>query len=64
VVLAGGDATALAFAAAARRLDARIAPIAIATDSHGFARTGDMQALERVIRAQLALPGERRETET
>lgn len=54
VLLAKGDATALAFADAARRLHAQVATIMVATDSHSFARPGDMEAVERAVRAQLA----------
>ncbi|MEH3101877.1 hydrolase 1, exosortase A system-associated [Sphingomonas adhaesiva] len=53
VIAADGDATALAFADAARRLDARIELVRIATDSHGFARAGDLEAVENVIRTHL-----------
>jgi exosortase A-associated hydrolase 1 len=51
VVLAGGDATAIAYADAAKR--ARIEPrtITIDTASHSFARTGNAAALEEAIRS-------------
>lgn len=48
VVLAEGDATAIAFAAAARGHDFRT--VTIATASHSFARAGDAAALETAIR--------------
>ncbi|MEH3047673.1 hydrolase 1, exosortase A system-associated [Sphingomonas adhaesiva] len=56
VVLATGDATALAFEEAARRLQARIDPIRLDTDSHSFARTGDLDAVEAAIRTALSSP--------
>lgn len=51
VVLAERDATALAYAAAAR--DLRVATVRIPTASHSFARRDDMQALEQAIRAAI-----------
>lgn len=53
IILAQGDATAIAFADAARRLHAVIAPVTVATDSHSFARSGDMDAVEAAIRSAL-----------
>ncbi|NJR78354.1 hydrolase 1, exosortase A system-associated [Sphingomonas corticis] len=47
VVLAAGDATALAFAAAAR--GSAIVPVMVDTASHSFARAGDIDAVERAI---------------
>lgn len=47
VVLATGDATALAFAAAAR--GSTIVPVMVDSASHSFARVGDMDAVERAI---------------
>ncbi len=55
IVLAEGDATAIAFAAAAaaRRLPTRIERIA--TASHSFARAGDMAVPETAIRDALGV---------
>lgn len=50
IVLAEGDATAIAFAAAARGADLRGETITIPTASHGFARAADQVALENAIR--------------
>lgn len=51
VILADCDATALAYAAAAKRLP--VAPLRIPTASHSFARPEDGAALEQAIRAVL-----------
>lgn len=50
VVLAKGDATALAYAAAARTARLSAETIMIPTTSHGFARHADQVALENAIR--------------
>ncbi|OYY78704.1 MAG: hydrolase 1, exosortase A system-associated [Sphingomonas sp. 28-62-20] len=54
VILAAGDATAIAFADAARRLGHDAAPIMIDTASHSFARQSDKAALRAAIMAALA----------
>jgi exosortase A-associated hydrolase 1 len=50
IVLAEGDATAIAFADAARGIELRGETIVIPTSSHGFARAADQVALENAIR--------------
>ena len=50
IVLAEGDATAIAFADAARAAGLRAETITIPTASHGFARAADQVALENAIR--------------
>ena len=55
IVLAAGDATATAFADAARRAGRRFATTTIDTDSHSFARVPDAAALSRIIVDALAL---------
>jgi exosortase A-associated hydrolase 1 len=50
IVLAEGDATALAFVEAARDAGLRAETIAVPTASHGFARAADQVALENAIR--------------
>lgn len=54
VILAAGDATAIAFADAARRLGHDAAPIMIDTASHSFARASDKADLRAAIIAALA----------
>lgn len=56
IVLAEGDATAIAFTHAARRAGRRFATVAIETDSHSFARASDAAALLRIIAELLASP--------
>ena len=53
IVLAQGDATAIAYADAVKHLGMDAETVTIDTDSHSFAREGDMAALERVILAAL-----------
>ena len=53
IVLAKGDATAIAFADVARRRGLEIPTTMIPTHSHSFARTGDAAALEDAIRAAI-----------
>ena len=53
VILASGDATAIAYADAARRANVTPETIRIDTSSHSFARPGDTAALEAAIRAIL-----------
>jgi exosortase A-associated hydrolase 1 len=57
VVLASGDATAIAYADAARRAGITPPTITIDTGSHSFARAGDAEALEAVIRRVLSARG-------
>lgn len=51
VVLARGDATAIAYADAARRAGLGVRTVTVDTQSHSFARAGDAAALEGVIRS-------------
>ncbi len=53
IILAEGDATALAFIDAARRAGRAIKSITIATASHSFARSADKDALRAAIIAAL-----------
>lgn len=53
IVLAQGDATAIAFADAARRSRLETQTTRIPTASHSFARAGDAAALESAIRVAL-----------
>ena len=53
VVLAQGDATAIAYAHAVKPLGVSAAVIRIETDSHSFAREGDADALFEVITSAL-----------
>jgi exosortase A-associated hydrolase 1 len=57
VVLASGDATAIAYADAARRAGITPRTVTIDTASHSFARTGDAAALEAAIRSVLTARG-------
>lgn len=57
VVLASGDATAIAYADAARRAGIEPRTIAVDTGSHSFARAGDAAALEAAIRSVLTARG-------
>ncbi len=54
IVLATGDATAIAFVDAARRSGHGISPIMIDTESHSFARASDKIALRQAILRALA----------
>ncbi len=49
IVLARGDATAIAYADAVRGLAIAASVVTIDTNSHSFARAGDAEALEQVI---------------
>lgn len=53
VVLAAGDATAIAYGDAARRYGLAPRTVRIATGSHSFARAGDAAALEAAILASV-----------
>ena len=53
IVLAKGDATAIAYVDATRHLGITAEVVTIASDSHSFARAGDADALERAIIAAL-----------
>ncbi len=57
IVLARGDATAIAYADAARRHGIAPRTVLIDTDSHSFARRGDDAALEAVIREAITARG-------
>jgi exosortase A-associated hydrolase 1 len=57
IVLARGDATAIAYADAARRHGIAPRTVIIDTDSHSFARRGDDAALEAVIRQVITARG-------
>lgn len=52
IVLAKGDATAIAYADAVRTMALPL-PLILQTDSHSFARPGDAEALEQAIVAML-----------
>lgn len=54
IILASGDATAIAFADAARRAGHRISPVTIDTPSHSFARAADKIALLQAVIEALA----------
>ncbi len=54
IILAAGDATAIAFADAARRRGYAAPMAMIDTDSHSFARPGDADALFRLLARALA----------
>ena len=54
IVLARGDATAIAYADAAKRLGIATPATWVETASHSFARDGDMAIVERVIASALA----------
>ena len=58
IILARGDATAIAYADAARRLGLTLPTLEIDSASHSFARPGDAAALERAIRAALRIEEE------
>lgn len=58
VVLARGDATAIAYADAARRLGVIVPTITVETDSHSFARDGDMAPVEQAIVSALTRAGQ------
>ncbi len=53
IVLASGDATAIAYADAVKDLGITAKVVTIDTASHSFARAGDAEALEAAIRATL-----------
>jgi exosortase A-associated hydrolase 1 len=57
IVVAEGDATAIAFADAARRAGRAFTTHELPTDSHSFARGGDAAALRRVIWDAVASAG-------
>lgn len=49
IVLARGDATAIAYADAVKELGIAAGTVWVETDSHSFARAGDMAVVERVL---------------
>ncbi|WBH16269.1 hydrolase 1, exosortase A system-associated [Sphingomonas radiodurans] len=57
VVLAAGDATAIAYADAANRHGLKQRTVSIDTGSHSFARAGDAAALEAAIRSVINARG-------
>lgn len=56
LVLATGDATAIAYLDAVKHLDVTAPVVRIATDSHSFARAGDADALFEAITSVLTIP--------
>ncbi len=54
IVLARGDATAIAFAEASRRAHCRFMIEAVDSDSHSFARVDDAAMLRRIVEEELA----------